>query len=260
VEPGLDERFASAEAALQKLHSSTQQPIYVERPAVDVAPVAIAKPNGSSVNLSTSTNLLTIQFPKKAIKRTHTTLPLFKISPVWLAAAFVIAFVNPALSILLLLIWRIAPYLEQSIVRIFQRPLTQSNILRIDQHQIVLELYESDKLKTSISSSRQTINRLEYRISDEGYHSLKIWADKEYELGRNELLSYEELKWLAYELGKWLNLPIHQTRQHIPLPTALYRKGLSQTIQLKTPLKKPTNSKVVLLKRPSWIDILIPIG
>jgi serine/threonine protein kinase len=256
VEPGLDERFAAAEAALQKLHLSAHQQLYVERPAVDVAPVVIAKPNGSLVKLSTSANLLTIQFPQKALNRTHSSLPLFKIVTVWLAAGFFVAFVNLVLSILLLLICVSIPYLERSI---FKGHLTKSNILRIDQHQIALELYENDKLKTSISSSRQTINRLEYRVSDEGYYSLKIWADKEYELGGNDLLSYEELKWLAYELGKWLNLPVKKTRQDIPLPTAIFRKGLPQIIQLQTPLEKPINTKVILLKRPNWIDILIPI-
>jgi serine/threonine protein kinase len=259
VEPGLDERFATAEAALQKLHMSAHQQIHVQRPAVDVAPVAIAKPNGSSVKLSTSANLLTIQFPQKASKRTYTSLPVFKNAPVWLAVSFLVAFVNPVLSILLLLIWVSVPYLEQSILRIFKRHLTKSHLLRIDQHQIVFELYDNDKLKTSIYSSRQTINRLEYQVSDEGYYSLRIWADKEYELGSNEL-SYEELKWLAYELGKWLNLPIQKTRHDILLPTALFRNGLPQILQLQAPYEKPINTKVILLKRPSWIDILIPLA
>lgn len=260
IEPSLDERFASAAAALRQLnYLCTRQQVYVERPAVEIAPLAIAKPSGSLLNLSTSADLLTVQFPQIATQRTHTPSPLFKIGPVWLAIGFLVAFVNPVLSILFFLLWVSATYLEKITLKIFRRPLTKSNVLKIDRHQITLDIYENDELKTSTSSPRKTITNLEYRSNDEGYHSLIIGAERQYELGSNESLSSEDLRWLVYELGKWLDLPIQQTQQHLPLPTALFRKGLPQLLPSQTPVEKPIDTKVVLLKRPSWIDILIPL-
>jgi serine/threonine protein kinase len=258
VEPGLDERFASAEAALRSLDRlSTGQQVYIEKPGVEVAPIAIAKPHGSPVKLSTTANLLTIQFPQTRTQRIYTLSPLFKNVAVWFGVGLILAFFNPVLSVSLLLLWISGSYLERIILSIFRRPLTKLNTLRIDQYQITLCLYEQDKPKTAISSPRQTITSLEYRNS-EGYHSLIIWADKQYKLDSNSLLSPQELQWLASELGKWLNLPTQETMQHLSLPTALFRKGLPKVIPSQISIEKPIDSKIVLLKRPSWIDILIP--
>ncbi|UBF23769.1 serine/threonine protein kinase [Kovacikia minuta CCNUW1] len=261
VEPGLDERFVSAAAALQKANSlNTHQKVYIEQPAAEITLTPITKPPSSRIELSKSANLLTIQFPQTLSKRTHSPSPLFKNVPVWFTVGLMLAFINPALPVSLLPLWISGVCLEQIILRFFRRPLTKCNSLRIDQHQITLNLYEQDKLKTSIFSPRQKITGLEYRIGDEGCYALTIWADKQYELSSRDSLSAQELQWLAYELGRWLDLPIQQTKQHLPLPIALFRKGVPEILPSQAVVEKPIDSKIVLLKRPGWIDILIPFN
>lgn len=258
VEPGLDERFTSAEAALQQLsYLSIQQKALTENSTAELD-LEITKPSGSPVELFVSDHLLAIQFPQSAPKRRHSLLSFFTNVPLCLAAGIILATINPGLAIFLLLIWLAGTYWEPMILRVFHRSLTQSNLLKIDQDQITLRLYEKGKLN-SISSPRQTITGLEYRSNGEGYYSLMIWADQQYEIGSHQSLSSKELQWLAYELGNWLNLPVQQIQQHLPLPTALFRKGVPQILTSQVPVEKPIASKIVLLKQPSWIDILIPL-
>lgn len=259
VEPGLDERFASAQAALQNLdYLFRHQQIYIEKLALD-APFTISQPSGSAVKLSTLANLLTIEFPQTQIKQTALLSPLlFTDVRVWLIGGLIFAF-NPVLSIYFLLLCLISSYLKQNILNVFRQPLTKSNILRIDEHQITLCLYEKDKLKTSISSLRQTITGLEYRSGNECHHALIIWADKQYELDNKDSLSCQELQWLACELGKWLDIPVKQTIQHSSLPTTLFRQGLPKILPSQVKIEKPIGSRIILIKRRSWIDILIPL-
>jgi hypothetical protein len=89
--------------------------------------------------------------------------------------------------------------------------------------------------------------------------SVRIWADKHpYELGGDGSLSPEELRWLADEISHWLKLPIQQTQEHKLFSAEQLPKA--EIITLTAPVEKPGHSQIVLLKQPSWIEILIPLA
>jgi serine/threonine protein kinase len=258
VEPGLDERFNSAEAALHQLnHLSYRQPLF--EPAAPLVPVEITKPKDSPVELVVSDHSLTIQFPPMAPQRKRPELSFLTGVSIyfWLPMAFGLAAIDPGLAMFLFLLWCIGAYWEPIKLRVFRR-FSKFSRLVIDQEQVHLQLYEAGKLKTS-SSPRQTIRSLEFRSNNEGYYSFVIRARQQHEFGSNQALSSRELQWLAQEVGQWLEMPVQQIQQHLPLPNALFRRGTPQIISFPGPVEKPIGSKVVLMKQPSWIDILVPL-
>ncbi|MGF1497076.1 MAG: serine/threonine protein kinase [Elainellaceae cyanobacterium] len=261
VEPSVERRFTSATVALKKLESLSQpMPVWVEQPVqTEQETVAIAQPPHSQIKLSRSANRLTIQFPAKLTEKTPDPSPLFRRSGLWLAASVCLFVVQPEFLVFLLCIWGGGVGTEKLVLKRLTRSHSHSQTLTIDSQQVTLDRYENGVLQSSQSSPRKSLAGVEYCCSHEGYHSLGLWGDRRYEFGSSEMVSGADLRWLAQELGTWLSIPVQHTNHHLPLPKALFRKGPPKLIAKPTPVEKPASSAIVLLKRPGWIDILVPL-
>jgi hypothetical protein len=257
VEPGLDERFTSAEVALRKLHRSPSEKLSVEVPVTGVVGT-ITKPSSRKVELVKSADALTIYFPQAEVKPRRIRLWFSKGILLWLSASLTLSLVSLTGAILLILFWLCGSLWERIALNLSKRRFAILNQLKIDQHQMTFHLYEKDQIRISRSSPRNTITSLEYQCREDGYCSLTIWADRSYTLGSNQPFSTAELRWLADELSQWLELPLKQTRQYSLLPTDLLQDGAPQLLEIQAPIVKPHDSQVVLLKKPGWIEILTP--
>jgi serine/threonine protein kinase len=265
VEPDLDERFVSASAALQSLKSSAMADSEPSKWAVvKVAAEAIAQPEHSQIRRSASDHHLTFQFPQKALKDSPSAPSrLWNAAPVAVGLGLLVMLVSPPVAVLVALVWIGGSGIEIGIRWLIRRlrnrskSPTLSNILKITQNQLFLRLYEGDRLTTSLSLPLPSITKLTYQDSHERFPSLIIEADQRYEFGSDGVVSPKELRWMAEELSQRLNLPIRHTRDHLVLPSAVAQQE-ETLMDFPNPVAKPSDSKVILLKRISWIDILIP--
>ncbi|MEB3358831.1 MAG: serine/threonine-protein kinase [Synechococcales bacterium] len=260
VEPSLDRRFTSAAVALRKLESLSQpMPVWGEQPVQpEEKGVAIAQPPNSQIQLSQSADHFTVQFPTRFTEKAPNPSPFFRHHWMWLTASVCLFVAQPELLVFLLFLWGGGAGTEKLVLKGLTRSHSQTQRLTIDSQQITLDRYENDALHSSCCSPRNALVGIEYCSGHEGYHSLKIWADQPYEFGSNSSITAADLQWLAQELGNWLAIPVQHTSQHLPLPRAMFRKGPPKLLPKPAPVEKPAHSPIVLLKRPNWIDILVP--
>jgi serine/threonine protein kinase len=280
IEPDVDDRMSSAAQALQWLK---QPPALIGRSGL------IPKPTQCAVELTSLVEHLTIRIPqpdrylasfaaslsnqRRAKQRLKQWLKrLAIVSAGWvifstlfgtpLGAMLALALGVPPL--VLLLSFGMQPAsggkdLTGQIINKVSRKLGSAKsffVLRLDRHQITWSIETNGTLQPLSSSPRETITRLEYH--DRGTaSSVKIWAgQRAYSLGGDGSLSPAELNWLGAELSHWLKLPIQHTQAHQlfsaeQLPDAQPPQAIAQ-------VEKPEDSQIVLLKQPSWIEILIP--
>jgi len=269
VEPDLEERFTSAAAALESLKSSAVPKEPPEWAVVKVTPEAIAQPAHSQIQRSVSEHHLTFEFPAKAPKASPPPASrLWKATPVALVAGLVIMLISPPIAISASLVWLGGVGIETGIQRLrhwFKIKRSKSstlpnNFLKVTRHQLTLRLYAGDRLTTSLSLPLSSITGLKYRDSQEHFHALIIEADQRYEFGRDGIVSASELRWIAAELSQWLNLPLRHTRDYLVLPPSVAQQKTETLLDFSTLIAKPPDSQVILLKRISWIDILIPLA
>lgn len=285
VEPDLEERFASAAAALESLNSDSAPKEPPEWALVKATPEAIAQPKHSQIQHSASEHHLTFEFPQKAPQASSPPASrLWQATPVALVAGLVIMLISPPIAMLAALFWVSGIGAEKAIHWLHRyrnkwrkspaapapapTPAPASpNILQVTRHQLILRLqesscwlYEGDRLITSLSLPLPHIKGLEYRSSQDHFHTLIIEAGQRYEFRSNGVVSSRELRWIAEELSQRLNLPLHHTRDYLVLPPAVAQQETKNLMDLSTPIAKPPDSQVILLKRISWIDILIPVA
>jgi serine/threonine protein kinase len=273
VEPDLEERFASAAAALESLKSSSL-PKTLEWAVVKAGPEAIAQPSHSQIQRFASEHHLTFQFPPKTQKAPLPSSRLWKVTPLALVAGLVITLVSPPIAIFAAILWVSGIGIETVFLRLRHRlnnkrrsSPAHPNLLKVTRHQLVLRLHdgnyrlqEGDRLITSLSLPLSNLRALEYRGSHEHFHALIIEADQRYELRGDGLASTRELRWIAEELSQRLNLPLRHTKDYLVLPPAIAQQEPKTLMDFPTPIAQPPDTQVILLKRVSWIDILIPIN
>lgn len=258
VEPGLDERFASAEVALRQLNSrSSTQKLAIEIPAGGVGGT-IAKPSNSKVELIKSSDALTIYFPQVEVKPSRQRRWFSQEILLWFAASLTLSLLSPTGAILLMLLWSCGWFWEIITLSLSRRQFATLNMLKIDQQQITLQLREKDRFILPRSSPRKTLIGLEYQCREDGYCTLTLLADRSYQLKSNEPFTTADLGWLAHELSQWLELPLKQPMQYPFLPDKLLQNGALQMLDMQAAIVKPSDSQIVLMKKPGWIEILIP--
>ena len=259
VEPSLDRRLTSADAALHRLNNCfTPEPISLEGPHSTTTQLALEQPKESKVELLQSAERITIRFPQSQTLVTPKIPEAYNL-PLWLLLIATAFLIEPVLLVIPALLWLQKHQAHQLQTNKKHQPLTQSNVLHIDQHQITLRLYAEDKLVQCNTSPRQTITGVEYRSDLEGHNALIIWAEKQHTLDSNQSLSSKDLTWLAHALGQWLDLPVQQTRKYQALPAPLFQNQTPTVLPNQAVVEKPHDSKVILLKQLGWIDILIPV-
>ena len=255
VEPGLDQRFAAAETALQhldRLYLTTQ---LIGSPA-KLTLGTIVKPKTSKVELSKSDKQLTIRFSlpfAKSLARSQQYASPQVNSLSWVIVGLGLSFtaIHPLFLLMLLVPLGLQARQQWQLRSTPKRP-SQSVSFCINQNALIWHYLQNDKITSTRSSQRHRITSLEYEINPkDGSHCLTIWADDRYDLGLEDALTAPELQWLASELNNWLGLPIQST-------TLLDSSELNLAVTAPEPIKKPKDSNVVLLKRLGWIDVLIP--
>ncbi|KAM3095724.1 serine/threonine protein kinase [Phormidesmis sp. 146-35] len=254
VEPDLDVRLFSAQKALHWLN---------EPPKIQSC--AIAPSLKGRVELSATRDLLIIQFPKARTEKVNFKAPdrenfLTQGTTGFVGCLMMGLFFGWGASLYYLLVF--ACFI--AVMRVIPKPLPKSSsfvdryTLGIDAQCIALSVVLEHKLLTLLSNTRESITELEYQAATYDTDCVvRIWAGKQvYELGGDRSLSATELRWLANELSDWLRLPIRQTRLYDAPPSErLTDEAISVT---HSQTQKPDQSNVILLKRPDWIDILIP--
>lgn len=215
TEPGLNQRLTAAEEAIKALKKQSKSP---------TQHLVVGKPIGTKVELKKDQNSLKIIIPPSfwtgnIILKSISIF--FRLVYIQLASftilCFIIVFFNP--SVLDQVKFNnIASLLIPTFFVAFITPyfILQSTVLKLDRQKISLsyEWYGILRYRLQPWSLRKNIIKLGiFHRKEERYHmlirrSIKIWAGtREYKLP-TEHLTDEEINWIAYELSKWLDLPI----------------------------------------------------
>jgi serine/threonine protein kinase len=217
VQPSLDKRFTSAQAALTALEQRHQ-----------ASEALVVQPSHSKIILTKKIESLDILFPPA----TSSLAGFLSLIPIagfaiawnsfiitWTGFAFQIPFpINIAFLLFSVPFWAVGLAMVAGIIfGIWGRVR-----LRVTEQQIC-QYYELFGFKRSATkaSSRQNIDKLElttafYKREADGNRvavrpKLSIWAGTlQYGCFGGEHITKPELEWLAQELSHWLSLPIHR--------------------------------------------------
>lgn len=213
TEPSLDQRLTSAKEALQALEQQHSR---------NAALLVVSKPTGSKVRLNKKIHSLEILIPPTGFSPKIGFLCCFAIA--WIAGVISwtsSVIVTPFFSMNLLFVLFSLPFWGVGIgmVIIILSTLFGRTRFCLNQQEIY-STYALFKVEHHPPryTRRHNITKLEYL---EGFYTINsggervevkpqinIWAGThKYELG-SSILSEPELDWLAYELSKWLKMPI----------------------------------------------------
>lgn len=259
IAPGLDERFASAEAALQQLNRlfTTPSPVIAAASETVAAALVITRPSHSQITLEKTDQALTISFPDSLISSPapRRMQPLENL-PALIMASIVLVVIEPALLLLsggLLLAWVCQPKVFAA-----DKPQPLKNTLSLTAEYLTWSCHDETDKQSTQTIPRSAITGVIYESTD---HTAKLIIQSEHphHIHSSETVSFKDLQWLAAVLSQALDLPVTQTRAHPPLPTALFRQGDPKLLSPSAAVEKPDNSQIVVLKQPTWLEILYPV-
>jgi serine/threonine protein kinase len=258
LEPSLDKRFISAQAANQALNTLHE---------IQLTASNLEKPAGSRVQLQKSEEKIKISLPPEGFTPKLIFLGAFAIA--W--NAFLLVWTGGAVSTLLWMSWFFllfsVPFwfVGLGLLGGIIYCLKGEEIITIDSQEIVaIQRIFGLTLPGKKKMARQHINKL---VKADSYHTkdgdgdqvympmtLTIWAGiKKYTIGGREasnLLAYlsePEIEWLASELSQWLGIPI----------TNRALNTLQEMQLTSSNLEKPAGSRVQLQKSEEKIKILL---
>ena len=258
LEPSLDKRFISAQAANQALNTLHE---------IQLTASNLEKPAGSRVQLQKSEEKIKISLPPEGFTPKLIGLGAFAIA--W--NAFLLVWTGGAVSTLLWMSWFFllfsVPFwfVGLGLLGGIIYCLKGEEIITIDSQEIVaIQRIFGLTLPGKKKMARQHINKL---VKADSYHTkdgdgdqvympmtLTIWAGiKKYTIGGREasnLLAYlsePEIEWLASELSQWLGIPI----------TNRALNTLQEMQLTSSNLEKPAGSRVQLQKSEEKIKILL---
>jgi serine/threonine protein kinase len=215
IEPSLEKRFVSAQAANQALNTLHEMQLTASN---------LEKPAGSRVQLQKSEEKIKISLPPEGFTPKLIFLGAFAIA--W--NAFLLVWTGGAVSIPLWISWFFLlfslPFWYVGLGMLYQiiYCLKGEEIITINSQEIVaIQRIFGLTLPGKKKMAREHINKL---VKADGYHSkdgdgdrvyvpmaLTIWVGtKEYTISSKtkEYLSQPEIEWLAAELSQWLGMPI----------------------------------------------------
>ncbi|NCQ75900.1 MAG: serine/threonine protein kinase, partial [Microcystis aeruginosa W13-13] len=215
IEPSLEKRFVSAQAANQALNTLQEMQLTASN---------LEKPAGSRVQLQKSEEKIKIFLPPEGFTPKLIYLGAFAIA--W--NAFLLVWTGGAVSIPLWMSWFFLlfslPFWFVGLGMLYQiiYCLKGEEIITIDRQEIVaIQRIWCLTLSGKKKMAREHINKL---VKADSYHTkdsdgdrvyvpmaLTIWVGtKEYTISSKtkEYLSNPEIEWLAAELSQWLGIPI----------------------------------------------------
>ncbi len=212
IEPALEERFVTAQNALDLLDQELLSVLAVQKQS------AIAKPADTDVIIYRTSDYIEIRIPPVGFSWRNVTSLVFtffltRFSINWAIAAFQSSSVPGVFSMLFL-------YASICLIKDNLFTIFRSTALRIDEETLSLTYsifgYNYQRPKPAARLSIDKLEKVPPKYDTAGNHTQKtvlahinICATGEnFTLGRDYEFSSAELDWIAFELGNWTGLPI----------------------------------------------------
>jgi serine/threonine protein kinase len=245
IEPSLEKRFVSAQAATQALNTLHEMQLTASN---------LEKPAGSRVQLQKSEEKIEISLPPEGFTPKLIGIEFFFIFVVLTGVVFSIPLWMSWFFLLFSLpFWFVGLGMLYQIIYC----LKGKEIITIDRQEMVAIRRIFGWTIGKKKMAREHINKLVISDGDQVYvpMTLTIWAGiKKYTIGGREtssLLAYlsePEIEWLASELSQWLGIPI----------TNRALNTLQEMQLTSSNLEKPAGSRVQLQKSEEKIKISLP--
>ena len=215
TEPSLNQRFQSAEQALQALEH-LEDSLAVTTALTEQIPspvIQLPQPKGSKVVLHKQSDVLDLVLPPSGLSSELATIALFAVvvnaCAIGLMAVMGVGFA-PAPGLITALLYLLLSTMAGSVMLVIAAALFAQTRLHIDGNTIAFAYKVGGYEYYRHLSMRADICKLvDSRSRHSGGRRLILWTGTHpIELGNT--LADPELDWLAQELSSWLGLPVHR--------------------------------------------------